>query len=280
MKHLIVIDDTGSPGNTSESKTLKSDRFSFTAVLIFSTRRNILETKMKELLNELQKKHINIKEFHFTDIINRRKSFSNLTSDEVLNIFSSITKLLEKEKFYIFHQTITPRTLQENGLEFYFQFIDPSRRDIKHIALDFLCQRIKSSVKSLKIKNLFEVIIDEGMVKKGGKVYLPFLSEELKQNPYANSESSEASVLLQIADFYAFVINRMQMLMIKNKISDFDKSILEIIQQAFLNKTLSGIKGKLIDPDEISKKLYDEEILKKYNEHGNLHTWRKANERK
>ncbi|WP_158642974.1 hypothetical protein [Mucilaginibacter ginsenosidivorax] len=34
MKHIFVVDDTGSPGNASESFTLKSDRKTYVAVLI------------------------------------------------------------------------------------------------------------------------------------------------------------------------------------------------------------------------------------------------------
>lgn len=280
MKELIVIDDTGSPGNASQSTMLKSDRYSLTAVLIHSSRIAILERKIRTIILDVQKKHPDVKELHFTDIINRRFAFSILSSEEVLGIFTTVTQLLAKEEFYIFHQTMTPRTFYENGMEEILPLIDPARKTIDYLTLDFLCTtRIKPFIESQKLENLFEIVIDEGIVKKGNKIPLPFLRSVMTDFPYASSESSENNVLLQIADFYAFVINRTQMLMIKEKVSDFDKSILKIIQPAFKNKGLSGITAQIVDPEQISKEKYDEEILKNFEKHGNLESWIKTNKK-
>lgn len=277
MKELIVIDDTGSPGNTSESKMLKSDRYSLTAVLIHSSRRTILEIKIRDLISEIRKDHPAVAELHFTDILNHRNAFSNLSSDEVRGIFQKMVEILESEEFFIFHQTMTPRTLHENGLESYVKYMDPSRKSLDYLTLDFLCTKIKLIIEPFKIENLVEVVIDEGIAKKGDKIHLPFLKEQMQSYPYADSKSSESYVLLQIADFYAFTINRMQMLMIKDKISGFDKIMLEILQHAFKNKGLSGINGKPIDPNNFSKDNYDNEILKNFEDQGNLASWLKTN---
>jgi hypothetical protein len=278
MKHIIAIDDTGSPGNSSESLTLKSDRYSLTAVLFPNWRIQAITENVEKLLNYWKGIHPSIKEFHFTDIINRRKAFTNLSSNEVVNIFQNFTDLIKNEELYIFHQTFTPRTLKENGLNEYLQYVHPKRKDIKYLTLDFLSVRIKKEIKELKIENNVDVFIDEGIEKAGKNVSLPYLEDEMKPNAFALSCSSSQNLFLQIADFFAFIINRNQLMMIKSNRTDFDIEILKVTQFAFTNKRLSGIEGELKCYEEINKDEYDKTIKKAFEKNGNLAFWKEVNE--
>lgn len=270
MKHIFAIDDTGSPGNISESRMLKSDRKTYVSVFIHSSICEDLKSDIILLLEKYSSNRLKLKEFHFTDIINRRKEFSYLDSNGVLEIIKDFTDVLNKYYLPFFIQTITPRTLEENGLK------NNHNKSLDEIALDFLFCRIKQFVLENHFENDFEVIIDEGIRKKGEKVIVENLKSVTTEN-YMLFDSSEDNLLIQVADFFAFTLNKNQMSMIKNKRTEFDIEVLNILNSVLNGNETSGIKPMLISEREFSKDDYDKFQIEYFKKMGVYDYWRKLN---
>lgn len=258
MKNIFVIDDTGSPGSSYESKTLKSDRKTYVSVFIDKKIRQQLSEDLISLQDKLRTEIEGFKEFHFTDIINRRKEFSKLEHSVIYQIFKQFTDVLNNYTLPFFNQTITPRTLEENGLK------NNMNKSIDEIALDFLFCRFKMFINENKISNDNDILIDEGLFKKGSKIEIPILKNVVNEN-YMQFASSEDEILLQVADFFAFSLNRNQILMIKEKRTEFDLAILSLLNSVFYGNPSSGSRGDLVN-NNFSKEDYDKfqiENLKK-----------------
>lgn len=169
---------------------------------------------------------LNIQEFHFTDLINRRKEYENLDSDEVKKVFRSFASILKDYLLPLFVQTMTSRTYQENGL------IDDGKMTVEEKALHFVILRIFIYVTSVNSIRNFEIFCDEGIGKPRARKQYEKLSA-LTDLPYVTFLSSDSDVLLQVADFYAFCLNRHQLLAIKSKRIDFDNWFIEMTNDAF-----------------------------------------------
>lgn len=270
MRDIFVIDDTGSPGNSSESLMLKSDRCTYLAVLIKKNIRKDLTTKIISLLKQYE--DLGIKEFHFTDLLNRRKEYRKLETNEVRDIFENFAAILNSFKLTLFVQTMTSRTFEENGL------IDDGSMSVEQKALHFVINRILIHVQDVDPIRDFEVICDEGIEKAGTRKNCEKL-EPFTDMPYVTFMSSHADVLLQVADFYAFCLNRHQMLAIKEKRTDFDRWFIEMTNTAFANCESSGFREGLMK-EKAGAKEYDEIILQRYKETGSYTFWKKFNSKK
>ena len=80
-------------------------------------------------------------------------------------------------------------------------------------------------------------------------------------------KDSKKDILLQIADFVAYSINRVQMIIVKEKKSYFDECSLEIMSDFFENANLNGITKK-VRLDKVDVNLYDKIIRKDKNKKG------------
>jgi hypothetical protein len=270
MRDLFVIDDTGSPGNTSESLMLKSDRCTYLAVLI---EKNIREELTKKILVLLKKfEDLGIKEFHFTDLLNRRKEYRKLETNEVKYIFENFAAILSSFKLTLFVQTMTSRTFKENGL------FDDGSMSVEEKALHFVINRILIHVKDVDPIRDFEVFCDEGLENAGTRKNYEKL-EPFTDMPYITFMSSHTDVLLQVADFYAFCLNRHQMLAIKEKRTDFDRWFIGMTNTAFANCRSSGFRAGLMNEKDGAKE-YDQVILQRYKETGSYPFWKKFNSKK
>ncbi|ATN04893.1 hypothetical protein CRN76_05505 [Chryseobacterium indologenes] len=270
MRDIFVIDDTGSPGNRSESLMLKSDRCTYLAVLI---EKNIREDLTKKIIVLLKKyEDLDIKEFHFTDLLNRRKEYSKLETNEVKEIFENFATILNSFKLTLFVQTMTSRTFEENGL------IDNGNMSVEEKALHFVISRIFIHVKDVNPIRNFEIFCDEGMEKAGTKKYYEKLNA-FTDRPFVTFMSSHSDVLLQVADFYAFCLNRHQMLAIKEKRTDFDRWFIEMTNIAFENCQSSGFRAGLMK-EKAGAEEYDQVILQRYKETGSYPFWKKFNSKK
>lgn len=270
MKHLFAIDDTGSPGNKSESLMLKSDRKTYVAVFIHSEIRKNLFSEIQNIISKHNTGAFKINELHFTELINRRKEYKNIDSEKVKKIFIDFTDVLKKYSLPFFIQTVTPRTLEENGLK------TPINKSLDEIALDFLFIRIKNFITKNNISTDFEIIIDEGLKSIGQKTKIEQL-ESIKKDTYMYFHSSESNISLQVADFFAFGMNRNQMMLIKENRTEFDLSILSLINEVFNKNDTSGSKPVLIKEDEFSKSDYDEMQIEILKEKGIYEYWKKKN---
>jgi hypothetical protein len=81
------------------------------------------------------------------------------------------------------------------------------------------------------------VIVDEGRLKSGNAIILPGLAPTF----YAGAilfASSRLVQPIQLADFAAYVLNRWQLLRVKDRLNDLDKTLLEILSpivECFVN---------------------------------------------
>ncbi|WP_426582668.1 DUF3800 domain-containing protein [Mucilaginibacter sp. R-33] len=264
MKHVFVIDDTGSPGNKSESLMLRSDRVTYVAVFIAADIREELALAVQNLLS----KH-NLQEFHFTDLINRRKEYAGLSTDSVINLFKDFTGILNRYRLPYFVQTITPRTLAENGLS------NNLNKTLDEIALDFLFARIVHFVKVKRIHNQFEVWIDSGKKKHGHSAEVPNLRRVTKDNIMLY-QSSDKNVLIQVADFFAFAMNRNQLIAIKPSRTAFDIVLITLLNSVFFCNESSGSASVLYDEKIFTKEDYDTYQIEKFKELGVFEYWKKV----
>jgi hypothetical protein len=270
MKNIFVIDETGSPGNNSESKTLKSDRITYLAVFVDKEIRQSLIIEIKQLLIKLSPKENPWKEFHFNEIVNRRKEYKNLKSEEVINIIQAFANILNKYSLPFFNQTITPRTLEENGLK------NNMNKSLDEIALDFLSSRIKDFIVKNNLGKSIDFSIDEGLKKSGQKLEMPILREVVDDNNLY-FKKSEDDVLIQVADFFAYALNRNQMVMIKDKSTEFDIILLSILNSVFYGNQSSGSKSDLITKVQFNKEDYDKRQIEYFKKMGVYEYWKKVN---
>ncbi|MBP4143202.1 DUF3800 domain-containing protein [Flavobacterium sp. P4023] len=270
MKHLFTIDETGSPGNISESITLKNDRKTYVAVFIKSEIRENIICDINSIISNYSSSKNPINELHFTDLLNRRKEYKSLDTETVLSIIKDVTDCFNKYSLPFFLQTVTPRTLEENGL------LNKKNKSLDEIALDFLFQRIKNFIEENNLKDNFEIIIDQGLNKPGHKTEIPTLKELSKDN-FMLFQSSSENPLIQVADFFAFTMNRNQMMLIKEDRTDFDILLLTLLNSVLNGNETSGSKPILIKEKEFSKDNYDKHQIEIFKEKGIYDYWKKVN---
>ncbi len=270
MRDLFVIDDSGSPGNSSQSKLLKSTRYSSVAVFISKDIRLALSVKITDLIESYS--YLGIQEFHFTDLLNQRKEYKDLSRDEVKRIFEKFTTVLETFQFGVIIQTMTPDTLAENGLK------GEGYLTLEENTLKFTILRILLYVRDINPIRNFEILSDEGIGKKGSHRVYNELSA-YTDKPQVSFLASHDNPLLQVADYYAFCLNRFQLLAIKPMRTIFDIWFMEIANRAFHLSFTSGFRPVLINSDAGYDE-YDQIVLDRFKETGAFPFWVKHNQKK
>lgn len=250
-EHGVFIDDTGSPGLKSNSSKLNPARKSWVTVII-------PPFQIAEVLSELPRaieglgELTGAAEFHFTDIYQGRKQFEGVDLPRRLSIFKFMAYIFEQYKFPILVQTFDPvnlNDLKDRGMNFdKLKGFDLSKPN--DAALLFLLINVKRYLESRNERAIARVFVDEGFKKNGVAIHLPTFSSVFADGLVCFGNS--ASIMpLQMADFAAFVMNRQQILLAREVISDLDKSFLEIIQSVNLNfQNISVQKIKFTKRDE------------------------------
>jgi hypothetical protein len=110
--------------------------------------------------------------------------------------------------------------------------------DHKDLALVFALLRVRWHLKTLdRGKATACVVVDEGRLTSGKAIVIPGLAPIFCAGAilFANSRLVQP---IQLADFAAFVMNRWQLLRVKDKLTDLDKTFLEIVSptsECFIN---------------------------------------------
>ena len=115
MKHIIVIDDSGSPGSLNESRFLKSNRKTLVGVFIRSDHRKFHEQQIKAVISDLRNR-FGITELHFTDIVNGVNEWSSIPIDYRLSIVSASSNWFSIFPLPYIVQTCNEKTFEENGI--------------------------------------------------------------------------------------------------------------------------------------------------------------------
>jgi hypothetical protein len=270
MRDLFVIDDTGSPGNNSQSLLLKSSRYTSVAVLIQKEIRAELSSKIVTLIAKYSL--LGIKEFHFTDLLNQRKEYRMLSKDEVKQIFQDFTEILMQFQYGVFVQTMTPESYAENGLE------DDGTLSLEEKTLKFIILRIRHYVNAVNPIRNFEIMSDEGIGKKGTHRSYPELSA-FTDKPQVSFFASHDDPLLQVADYFAFCLNKFQLIAIKNNRTAFDIWFMKTAKDAFRLFFASGFRPVLTKQDAGADE-YDQFVLNRFKETGAYPFWERHNKKK
>lgn len=192
------------------------------------------------MLHELTK----ATEFHFSDIYQNRGEFKGMDLNTRLNLFKFMAYIFAHYKFPILVQTFDPsnlRDLQKMGAN--LDKVGPfDMSKPQDASLIFLLIRVKHYLESKSDRAVARVFVDEGFKKNGICIPVPTFSSVFADGLVCFGNS--ASIMpIQLADFAAFSLNRQQLLLDRETISDLDKSLLEIIQSANLNFINIPIQG-------------------------------------
>lgn len=275
-KHLIVIDDTSSPGNFNETRFLKEDRKTLVAVFINGEMREIIENVLSEILSILNAE-FGITELHFTDLVNKKNEYKNLDNEDVFGILEKICILFSEIYLPFFVQTVHQNTLKENGIyingKVIFDKLDLNKNEDNCLLL--LLNKLKIFLNKEFQGETIEFVMDEGRKKNGQGETFQIL-ENLAENCQISFRSSNDFLLLQVADFFAYSVNRMQTTIVKEKRTEFDKTIITHISKALEVQYSEGTTMTEVDLDDFSKDDYDYLQRSKREIDGNLDHWQNA----
>ncbi len=233
----IFIDDTGSPGYETNSKHLHLNRKTWVAVLLSPRKFKEVADQMPGAIDEI-KKRFGVKEFHFTEILYGKKKYKGIDLSERLGIFNFMSYIFSIYKFPLVCQTFNPEQIEEYGVFSKIQNILPGfdLSNPSHAAFWFLIMRTKKYLQDNKydLSEKAVVFVDEGL-KRAGYVYdVPGLSKDFVDGKIY-FDSSEKVFPIQLADYAAFCLNKSQMIMTKEKKTDLDIALMEIISNAKFN---------------------------------------------
>jgi len=226
----VFIDDTGSPGETSY-KFLPSGRKTWVAVVIPPSQMKETLINFNTLLNSL-KKQFGVSEFHFTDIFGGNREYRNISWANRLGIINTLAKAFENYKYTIIQQSLEPSQLSEwkNMLELPIKLPFFNFKKVEDIALFILILKIRSYIQGQQSteKGEAHVIVDEGWKKNNVALISEIIfGKELDRSKICFG-SSKNIVLLQLADFAAFVLNRMQIVGSKDVVSKKELHFLKV----------------------------------------------------
>lgn len=242
----VFIDDTGSPGLMTPG--LHAQRKSWVAVLVPPDQIAEVMDQLPSALSFLRELGLKNPEFHFTDIWAGRNEFDKLTLQQRLGIFRFMSHIFATYRFEVLVQTFDPENAVEvrSRAEWPETFGPLKFSDHEDLALIFALLRVRMHLKTLQGGEATAcVVVDEGRLSSGTAMLLPGLAPTFVAGAVLFA-SSRLVHPIQLADFAAFVMNRWQLLRVKDKLSDLDKTLLEIlspIAERFLNIDAMRIHG-------------------------------------
>ena len=260
MNTLVVIDDTGSPSCNVASRFLHEKRKTYVAMILNPQERKYAQEQLEDCLDFL-KKEMGKTEFHFADIYNRRGEWKYIDRKIVLAIFSAFAEIFHNFRPPIIVQTCDPNFFRDNGIvikgKIRIDGLDLHKYD--DFALFFLLMRCRWFLSRGKYPFPVDFVIDEGRYRNG-HVQKSSLLRGIASNDQFIFKSSKNFIMLQLVDFVAFCLNRMQHLMVKGrKRTEFDKEFLKIMSYAHLNfMNIEKLKFDESELEKIDKKWYDD----------------------
>jgi hypothetical protein len=249
----IFIDDTGSPGLKDTPSFLHPRRKTWVAVVV-------PPTSMPEILEQFPnaidglREFVGAHEFHFADIYGGRKEFEKVPLEKRLGIFQFMAWVFKRHALPIFVQTLDPTSRAVGFFKerFAAEFGGSKRMTLgplhienhEHLALILLLMRLRSYLRDELHGATAHVFLDEGLRPAGRIICIPGLQPEVRDGA-VYSESSAKVMPLQLADFAAFGLNRMQLVLGKDSIGPLDYAIGKIYEE--LAGNWQNIPAKVID---------------------------------
>ena len=201
----IAIDDTYSSNVNIQSQYVTADRRTNVAVCFHDADVAAVRNELIVYLCQINDLFgMSAEEFHFVEIMNKKKLWAGLPQEQILPIFSKFVQIYNSHQWPVLIQTIDHRTLGDHGLTIQGSLdgIDLSKKEGQSLMM--LLIRIKH--RFLQEPQL-TILMDEGQGSPGQRFgEAVFASYGGIYDGYF--ESSKAEPLLQVADFVAYVINR------------------------------------------------------------------------
>jgi hypothetical protein len=230
--HGVFVDETGSPGLRDTPKHLHPERKSWVAVVV--PRSTIAEVwqQFHRAIDEL-KKATGASEFHFAHIYAGKHAFKGVSLETRLRLFAFMAHMFDVYRFPVFVQTLDPVSLDDVRARGSFgDRLGPFNFN-RHqdLALFFLLLRVKWHLE----QNYSEgdrrarVFVDEGFQRNGAAIVIKRLATVFADGLICFGQS-DSILPIQLADFAAFCLNRIQLLLGRSKLSGLDESFLRIIQ--------------------------------------------------
>ena len=227
----IAIDDTYSSNVTIDSNYVTSNRRTNVAICFADDEVEHVREELNSCLDELTKLlGKRPSEFHFVEIVNKKRDWISLSDDHVLRLLSFFVKIYNHYRWPVLIQTVDDRTFADHGVAIATNVhgLDPQKKEDQSLFL--LILKLRQFLKGQKVV----LIMDEGRGDPGdefGKGFFPDWAESFE----GYYESSKQEPLLQIADFIAYAINRLTNLSTKSNRSSHEQEQIRILGQLDLN---------------------------------------------
>ena len=242
----VFIDDTGSPGLITPG--LHEQRKSWVAVLVPPHQTAEVMNQLPRALSYLYELGLNNPELHFAEILGGKGEYNKLDLQQRLGIFRFMAYIFTTYRFSVLVQTFDPDNATEilKSANWPDNFGPLKFSDHEDLALIFALLRVRLHLRSLEGGNATAcVVVDEGRLSNGKAIILSGLAPTFFAGAilFANSRLVHP---IQLADFAAFVMNRWQLLCVKESLSELDKTLLEIISpvaRCFVNIDVVPVHG-------------------------------------
>ena len=232
----VFIDDSGTPGQDSPSVHLDSGRKTWVAVLMTHDQLAEAGQEMPGALNELQRT-VGMREFHFADLFSG-KGIRSIPFEKRLAVFRFMASIFSANRYPMLVQTFSPANIREHqelisSFRSFGTFEMTNPADLSLVILLWQLRCYFAENKSLFSRPTL-VFLDEGRFKARMAVRLaPLLDFAAYQALFVRS--SEDIYFLQLADFAAFALNRMQWILAKEERTDKDMALMQILDEAHFN---------------------------------------------
>jgi len=202
----VFIDDSGSPGLNTPG--LHSQRKTWIALVGPPHQVADLMDQLPEALSLLRELGLKDPEFHFADIWAGKGEYRKLDLQRRLAIFRCMSEIFVTLQLKVFVQTLDPRnaaTLRDRA-DWLPERVGPLKlSNNEDLALFFLLYRVHEHLKWINWS--------VPTFCAGGVLFA----------------SSRLVPLIQLADFAAYILNRWQLLRVKDRLNELDKTLLRII---------------------------------------------------
>lgn len=253
MATYIYIDDTGNAQHRSGFKYDTSKSASWCAIILNESQHNSAKKFMNNMLNELQG-HFNIDEFHFTDIFSGKGKFREI--ENRLDIFKEFSGFSALEQYVVMFQSFSEDDYKRNNLVKTQTVIDEFKLyNYSDFALYNLLLQIKVYLKNnSEYLTPYRIVIDEGR-RKNNSFQNCYIFGDLLENQRILYKSSKEEIVLQLADFTAFTLNRCNWINMKDDLSEYDKEFLRLA--SFANFNVPFLRKIEMHIDSRRKQIYE-----------------------
>lgn len=235
----IFIDETGSPGITDAPTNFHPERKTWVAVIIPPSQIAEVMQQMPQVLDELRQS-FGADEFHFTDIYSGKKQFKNLDLQTRLRLFEFMAYIFSAYRFPVIVQTFDPETLADvrsRSADQLPESLPPfDFRKCEDLALFFLLLRLRWYMKETETypNTKARIFIDEGFKNNGIAIRIPTFDDAFADGQICFAQSSNIYPI-QLADFAAFSLNRVQLIAGRDQRTPLDIRMLEILSSVAFN---------------------------------------------